>query len=175
MGEEEKVAKADAKAAKARANELRPFYKKKRWLLVGGIGVVIIAAAAGGSGKTNETSQGAAKPASADESSSNEISQGIGANDASGDIISLDCGQADVLGFRTPKVTVKNKSSKPSDYTIKIVAETADGQTRYDDTILTITALNPGQTTAADGLPMTADIPAGAVCKVSEVERTASL
>ena len=107
---------------------------------------------------------------------SNTIGQGFGSKDASADILSIDCGKADILGFVYPAVTVKNNSSKPSDYWITVVAESGDGSHRYDDSFVMINSLNPGQTTTEEGLPFTGadDYPPGTVCRVSEVSRTAS-
>jgi len=81
--------------------------------------------------------------------------------------------EPDIAGYSYAKVTITNNSSKPSDYFITVVAESADGATRYDDTIVTAMALNSGQTTTVKG-PFLNELPAGAVCKVSEVQRTAS-
>ena len=39
---DEKNAKAEAKAAKAKAKALRPWFKKKRFWLLGVIGVIVI-------------------------------------------------------------------------------------------------------------------------------------
>jgi len=170
MSEDEKVAKADAKAAKAKAKAMRPWFKKKRFWALGLVGAVIVISVAGGSGSTPSGSSNSSES----NSTSDTIGQGLGSSDASGDIVSIDCGTPDALGYRYPKVTVKNNSSKPSTYFITIVAESADGATRYDSTMLSIDALNPDQTMTQDGLPFTKDIPEGAICKVSEIQRTAS-
>lgn len=172
MSEDAKSAKADAKAAKAKAKALRPWFKKKRFWALGLIVVVIIYSAVGGSSSSNSSTESG--DSSDSNATSDTISQGLGSSDASGDIVSIDCGTPDALGFRYPKVTVKNNSSKPSTYFITIVAESADGATRYDSTMLSIDALNPDQTMTQDGLPFTKELPEGAICKVSEIQRTAS-
>jgi hypothetical protein len=172
MSEDAKSAKADAKAAKAKAKAMRPWFKKKRFWALGLIAVVVIYSAVGGSSSSSTLTDSAGSSDSNE--TSDTISQGLGSNDASGDIVSIDCGTPDALGFRYPKVTIKNNSSKPSTYFITIVAESADGATRYDSTMLSIDALNPDQTMTQDGLPFTKDIPEGAICKVSEIQRTAS-
>jgi len=101
------------------------------------------------------------------------VSKGIGSKDATADVTGLECTEPDIAGYSYAKVTITNNSSKPSDYFITVVAESADGATRYDDTIVTAMALNSGQTTTVEG-PFLNELPAGAVCKVSEVQRTAS-
>ena len=177
MSEEAKQAKADAKAAKARAKGLRPLWKKKRWWALALIAVVVIAAAAssgsGSGGNEADSASSGGNSSSSGEGSSDTISQGIGSKDASADIVDIDCGTPDAIGMIYPKVTVKNNSSKASDYYITITAESADGSMKYDDTPVFIQALQPGQTMSEEGI-FTNEIPAGAVCKVTEVQRTAS-
>lgn len=166
-----KTAKAQAKAAKAHAKALRPWYKKKRVIIPLVIVVIgIISAVAGGgsdSGSDSASSGGGTESPSG-------ISKGIGSQDAAADVVNLDCGAVDALGFRTPKITVQNNSSKPSDYYIEIVAESADGSQRFDFTNLTISSLGAGQTMTQDAVPFTNEIPDGSVCKVSELQRTAA-
>ena len=118
---------------------------------------------------TSETS-GSGK---SDSKTDTTVSKGIGSKDASADVTNLECTEPDVIGISYAKVTITNNSSKPSDYFITVVAESADGATRYDDTIVTAMALNSGQTTTVEG-PFLNELPAGAVCKVTEVQRTAS-
>lgn len=163
-------AKANAKAAKARAKALRPWYSKKRWWLAGIIGVAVIAAVAGSSGSSE---QAATSPQSGGSQAQSGIDQGIGSQDASADLVDLDCGTPDSIGVTYPKVTVKNNSSKPSDYFITVVAQSSDGSIKYDDTVISIFALQPGQQQTEEGM-FTADFPSGTVCKVTEFQRTAS-
>lgn len=163
MNDEARLAKAAAAAAKANAKALRPFYKKKRWWLLGAIGIMVIASAAGMSSSDTSTGE-----------SSNGVSSGIGSNDATGDIVSMTCGKPDALGFRTPVIKVKNNSSKASDYYIELKAESADGSELIDTTLATIDGLLPGQTSKAEALPFTKELPAGSVCKIKTFQRTAS-
>lgn len=101
------------------------------------------------------------------------IDQGIGSQDASSDLVDFECGSPDSIGITYPKVTVKNNSSKPSDYFVTLVAQSADGGVKYDDTVIFISSLQPGQQQTEEGM-FTADLPSGAVCKVTEFQRTAS-
>ena len=64
MSDIAKNAKADAKAAKARAKALRPWYRRKRVILPAIIVVIIIAAAAGANKKTPSTTGAAGGAAS---------------------------------------------------------------------------------------------------------------
>jgi hypothetical protein len=162
-----KSAKAEAQAAKARAKAMRPWYAKKRlWLAAAVIVVIAVAIASSGGGKNEASGDSSA-------GSDNGISAGLGSQDASGDVTNLDCGAPDAIGITYPKVTVTNNSSKASDYVITLVAESADGATKYDETPVFITNLQPGQTMTEEGM-FTSELPSGAVCKVTEVQRTAS-
>ena len=175
--EEARNAKAEAKAAKAKAKAIRPWYQKKRWWVIGGL-VILIAAgsASGGGGSTDDqpSNNGTDNTPTTAAPASTTVGTGFGSQDATDDLVALDCGERDELGWIWPSVTVKNNSSKSSDYWVTVVAESSDGSTRYDDTMIFITALGPGQTMTEDGLPFMDDIPAGAKCRVSEFQRTAS-
>ena len=175
MSNVEKEARAKAKAAKAEAKALRPFWKKKRWWLVGGVALIVavgVSSAEDDSSQT-DTSKGAESRSSQDAGTENTVGKGLGSKDASTDVIDLNCAASDELGFSYPEVTVKNNSSKPSTYFITMVAESADGSIRYDDTIIMINALQPAQTTTESGM-FTKELPRGAVCKITEIQRTAS-
>lgn len=181
--DEARSAKANAKAAKARAKALRPWYLKKRWWLTGVVVLAVIAAVAGSSGSQDSSSNSSGSPSGQAESpsgqaepegqSSNGIDQGIGSQDATEDLVDLDCGAPDSIGITYPEVTVKNSSSKPSDYFITVVAQSADGSVKYDDTTIFISALQPGQQQTEEGM-FTAEFPSGTICKVTEFQRTAS-
>ena len=179
MSDELKQAKAAAKAAKASAKALRPFYKKKRYWALAIIGVIAISSAVSSGSSTevavDDTTDSTVSSHTDDNSSSTQdtISTGLGSKDAAGDIVNLECGSPDALDFSYPKVTIKNNSSKASDYFVTVVFESADGLTRYEDSMIVVNSLQPGQSTTETGLPVS-DIPTGAICKVTEVQRTAS-
>jgi hypothetical protein len=166
MTEDARTAKAEAKAAKAKAKALRPWYMKKRVWLLGAVVIIIGAAVASGGG---DTSTDTAESSGGDSG----ISSGLGSKDATADVQSLDCGAPDIIGVTYPEVTVKNNSSKASDYLITLVAESADGSTKYDETSVFIFDLQPNQSMTEKGM-FTNELPSGAICKVTEVQRTAS-
>ncbi len=168
---DEKDAKAEAKAAKAKAKALRPWFKKKRFWLIGIIGVIVVIQVSSGSDSPTTTSS-EPEEAVAEQSTEDTIGTGLGTKDATGDIDSVDCGEVDEIGVRYPEVKVTNRSEKTSTYFITVDFESADGSTKYDETTLMITSLNPGQSMTEKGMIM-GDIPDGAVCKVSEIQRTA--
>ena len=77
-----KEAKADAKAAKARAKSLRPWYRKKRFILVIAIvAIIVIAIASNASKKSSSPTSSGPTPTVAG------VNQGAGSADASGECL----------------------------------------------------------------------------------------
>jgi hypothetical protein len=83
--------------------------------------------------------------------------------------------KADEYGYATVPVTVTNHSSKRSEYFVTISLESPNGATQYDTATLLIDTLESGQIKADTGYFTKTDIPASAVTRVREVQRTASL
>jgi hypothetical protein len=178
MTDESKQAKADAKAAKAKAKALRPWYKKKRFIgliVIAGIAVIVVVSQQDGddpiSTNSDANSQVSEDEATEDEATEDTIGTGLGSKDASGDIDDLDCGTPDAFGMINPSVKITNRSEKRSNYFITVSFESSDGSTKYDETIISMMSLNPGQSMTEEGL-ITDEIPDGAICKVTEVQRT---
>jgi hypothetical protein len=69
---------------------------------------------------------------------------------------------------------ISASGSSRSDYWIDVVIESADGATQYDTTSAVVNDLAAGQSTTAKSLPITKDVPAGAILQVTTVQRTAS-
>jgi hypothetical protein len=173
MTDESKQAKADAKAAKAKAKALRPWYKKKRFIgliAIAGIAVIVVVSQQNGDEPTS-TNSDANSQVSEDEATEDTIGTGLGSKDASGDIDDLDCGTPDAFGMINPSVKITNRSEKRSNYFITVSFESSDGSTKYDETIISMMSLNPGQSMTEEGF-ITNEIPDGAICKVTEVQRT---
>ena len=93
-------------------------------------------------------------------------------SDASKDV-TLGTPKATEFGITTVPITVKNSSSKRSDYFVTVAAESADGATQYDTSIGNAMGVEPGQTANADAT-FTKDLPSGYKVVVKEVQRTAS-
>ena len=72
------------------------------------------------------------------------------------------------------EVKITNSSSKRSDYFVTVAAESPDGATRIDETMVSVMGLDPGQNATEKGI-FSKDVPADAVLKVLEVQRTASV
>lgn len=135
-------------------------------------GIVILAVFAGCvaivGGAVDEASKsvGSSEPGS--------VSQGLGANDATADVMFSGAAAApDAIGIVYLPVTVTNHSEKRSDYSIEIAADAADGS-RVDFAYVLVMSLDPGQTTTEQAM-FTEDLPAGTAFHVIQVQRTASL
>jgi hypothetical protein len=100
------------------------------------------------------------------------VTTGLGTKDASGDV-TVGAVTNDSMGLSSAPVTVTNHSSGRSDYFITVVLDSADGTTQIDSTMVAVTNLEPGQTSPQTA-QFTAPAPAGAVAKVTQVQRTAS-
>lgn len=174
MSDDAKQAKADAKAAKAKAKALRPWYKKKRFLLaivIAIIALVSILSSQGPETTSETTSVDSSENATGDTSTEDTVGQGLGSKDASADVDSLDCGTPDAIGVTYPSVKVTNRSEKRSNYFITVSFESSDGATKYDETIIMVMSLNPGQSMTEEGM-IANEIPSNSICKVTEVQRT---
>lgn len=102
------------------------------------------------------------------------VSQGLGANDATADVVfSGPAAAPDAIGITYLPVTVTNHSEKRSNYSIEIAANAVDGN-RVDFTYVAVMSLDPGQTTTEQAM-FTEDLPAGTTFHVIQVQRTAAL
>lgn len=184
--------RAAAKGAFAEARALIPWYRKpSRWILVAILLVVAGAASTSGSSISELTATDTTQvvttsvsettipvtttlvPATTVMPTSGSVGAGFGSQDASADVEILSCGKPDAIGFRYPKVKVTNTSSQPSDYMITMVFESKDGSVKHGDSYFIVNRLLPGQSATEDGMPVS-DVPTAAICKLTEVQRTAS-
>jgi hypothetical protein len=161
-----------------------PGPKKKRgcvpWLIGGVVAlavIVVVAVAASSSSTKNDTSTTAAAAAGLTTTapgSATSISQGIGSQDATADVSGIAMTPPDSIGAVYVTATITNHSSGRSDYVIQVNVESPDGKTKYDDTTLFAQNVEPGQTTTVKS-PLTTDpIPAEAVVRPTQIQRTAS-
>lgn len=156
-------ARAEAKATKARAKAMRPWYRKKRWWAVGVLVLLVGIAAASGGGGDEDTPVAAAngtKSVQAPRSSPAE------------DDVTLDaCEPDEAFGWMVAKVTITNHSSKRSNYLVSINVEDSSG-VKVGEAALASNNIDPGQSAKAEG-QSTAEGD-GLVCKVKSVARYAS-
>jgi hypothetical protein len=170
--------KADAKAAKARAKAMRPWFKKKRFLLPLALLVIIglsVAASSGGSDEDPPVAAGGEDTGGEDtggEDTGVRSSSGNEENPPADDVSVTSC-EADDVGFMVAKGTVTNNSSEASDYIIEIAFESSDGATQYGTGSAFVSGLEPGQNTPLDANSLT-EAGGEFVCRITEVDRFAA-
>lgn len=169
---------------------MRPWYRKKRFILGGALlllVVVIVAASAGTGTDESDTASGngngeaATGNGNGDETATDDgggndsgVSQGAGSQDAAADVEISECGISDDgLEWGEATVSITNNSSGRSDYWITVVWESEDGSTRHTDTPVIANQIEPGQSTTEVASAFE-EVPEDAVCRVTEVQRTAS-
>jgi len=140
------------------------------------VALVIVALVAIGATTASGSETSSDSGSSSGSSSDSGTSKGLGSSDATADVTGPTIVREGEGGFETvsAQVTITNNSSKRSDYFVTAVAESPDHKTRYDETMVSVTALDPGQTSTEKGIFLK-DVPADAVVKVTEVQRTASV
>lgn len=173
-------AKAEAKATKARAKAMRPWFKKKRIMipLVFVLFVVIAAAASGGSDNSTNLNASDNSPetseAAAAAPTTPGVRQGLGTKDASADVELISCARDQYLG-RKANIKVTNHSSKPSNYIIEVVFESADGKEQLGTGSTFVNGLEPGQSKQDDVIAFdSTDSSTPGKCRVSSVQRNAA-
>lgn len=109
----------------------------------------------------------------ADSEPSDDVSQGIGSQDASGDVadVQIVWGE-DEYDLNEVSAKVTNNSEKRSDYSIDVAIESPDGSVRHDQAFLWVENLEPGQSTEIRS--SFDDAPRDSVPVLKTVQRTAS-
>ena len=133
---------------------------------------VVMALAGVGGTEDDDSPSTTTAPTTVTETPTTTISRGLGSQDATGDIVDLECGDPDSYGWAKVEVKVKNNSSETSNYYIEVVAESADGDEMFDWTILSMRYVNPDQMATGDSI--FADVEGGYVCRLREVQRLAA-
>ena len=152
------TARADAKAAKARSKAMRPWYKKKRFVLPLALLAVIVAVSLTAPGAeeepgvvagdpdapTTEPAADAPPTTAPEESDGPRTVSGNTENPPEADVAITEC-TTDELGYMQALGTVTNNSSKASNYSVEIAFETPDGSTQLASTATFVSGLEPGQ------------------------------
>ncbi len=164
-----KDAKAEAKANKARAKAMRPWFKKKRFIFGGLLLVLVIASVASGSGSDTDGGGGG----------DNDTPSGVNSdfstnsdNPPEADVEIVSCAKT-VIDTVEVALRVTNNSSKASDYTISIGIEDASGA-KVGDGFASTSNVNPGQVANVEGFATLTGSPSSFKCVLEEVERFAS-
>jgi hypothetical protein len=157
-------ARAEAAAAKARAKAMRPWYKKKRFILplalVVLIGISIAAGGGGGDDKDNDAS-----------SSGSKSVQSSGSAKAADDV-TIDACAKDDLGYMYADITILNHSSKTSNYLGTVNFLDAEG-TKIAEGGIASNNIEPDQKAIEKAVTLE-EAPGEFTCKVASVTRYAS-
>ena len=165
--------KANAKAEAARAKAMRPWFKKKRFI----IPLVIVALAVGGAlagGGDDKKDSVASGGQGQDESS--EGNSGVSSSSESDELddVTITKCEPTVIGSVEISFTVVNNSSKTSNYIISVAVKDSTGA-RVGDGYGSTNNLLAGQTANIDGFGDVSDSAVEPIsCELAEVQRYAS-
>jgi len=169
-------AKAEAKAAKAHAKAMRPWYKKKRFILPLLLLVVVVLAVSASGGDeegtdvaSSDSDDGAAAETSG-ESGEGAASPGVDAEGSEADDVAVESCAVGQFDYIEMKLKVTNNSSERSSYFIDAVVEGADGS-QIESGFASVDNLEPGQSTVTDVALVTENPGTEFSCRVVEVER----
>ena len=173
-------ARADAKAATARAKALRPWYRKKRWILSMVVGALIALSAIGGiaSGGKNDSAAGSANndvgvPSSATVSSAPLSHFTTASHPAADDVDLAGCELDHDTGFGTATLAVTNHSSKESNYIVTVEFADAHG-TQVGTADGFVNNVSSGQRARSSAVGTYDGPEAGVTCQIKSVDRMAS-
>jgi hypothetical protein len=159
-----RAARAEAAAAKARAKSMRPWYRKKRYLLPLALVVLIgISVAASGGGDDKDTN-----------TASDGVTSKLSTNDEHPpkDDVTITACESESEGFASADLQVVNHSSKRSNYTIEITFERDGVKIGTGNAFLT--SVEPDQTSVDGAIGSITGPSDGMTCRLVNVERFAS-
>lgn len=164
-------AAAEAKASKARAKAMRPWFKKKRFVLpLALLLIVIIGVVAGGGSDDTGTTETAA---AGDSSDGPRTRSGNETNPPEADVEIARCYAEALFDHLEAEVEITNNSSEPSDYLGEVVFESENGSEQFDSSHFSASSVEPGQSTTVQ--VMTATEASGPfTCRIAEVDRFAA-
>jgi hypothetical protein len=170
MTDGHRSAKADAKAEKARAKAMRPWWKKKRFIIpLALVAVAIIASVGSSGGGTNDDSSanaGASSDAAKSNFSSNDEHRPVD------DVKLVSCTKT-VIDTVEAELEVTNHSSKESNYTITLSIEDGSGA-KVGDGFASTNNVDAGQVAHVKGVASLDTAAPSFTCKIENVERYAS-
>jgi hypothetical protein len=164
---------------------------KWAWIVGAVVIIVIVAAAAGASGSKKKTDAtvtpkpvAAATSAPAVKSAApaahpttvqpTTVAPTVSAPAHAEDITITSCAADPTTGYLAAGVTVKNNSSKTSNYLATIAFESKDGATQLDTGLVAVNNLGPGQVSNQTAGGLNVAPPAGYNCKLADLTRYAS-
>jgi len=178
-------AKAAAAAEKARAKALRPWYRKKRFILPLGLGVVVVIAAATGSkgsstsGSASTTSAASGDSAPSSSAASSSAASGVvshSTNEAhppAADVSVAGCSLDSATNILTVRGSITNHSSKTSNYLLSF-GYVNPGGVRAGEANDVENDIAPGQTANFEAVGTASGAARGGTCTSTSVERLAA-
>ena len=163
-------ARAELAAEKARAKAMRPWYRKKRFIIPAVLVVLVgVAAAAGGSDSTKVSAT-----ADAPTVTTEGVTSRLSTNDEHRPVDDVELTSCEIgdYGMATAKLSVINHSSKRSSYTVEITFER--GTVKVGDGSAFLSNVEPGQTAEDEAIGSISGDSAGVTCRVVNVERFAA-
>jgi len=173
MADEYREAKADVKAEKARAKSLRPWWKKKRFMIPLVLLVIGIAASASSSGGGSGTSGDGGGDSGSESATGAGNDLSTNEDNPPEDDVEITSCEKTVIDTVDVALRVTNNSSKESDYTISLTVEDSGGS-KIGDGFASTSNVDPGQTANIEGVATLTGEGADFTCSVEEVERFAS-
>lgn len=169
MPGDHRAAKADAKAAKAREKAMRPWFKKKRFILPIILFVLVVAIVASSGGSDDSTTDVASDAGSQAAEDTGSQSQAVDAEGSEADDVAVESCDVGEFNYIEMKLKVTNNSSKRSTYFIDTVVEGPDGS-QIDSGFASVDNLEPGQSTITD-VALITEAPGEFSCRIVEVDR----
>lgn len=163
MSQDARTARAEAKASKARAKSLRPWYKKKRVLIPLAILVLVVLIATLGGGASEDDGGGSGSQV--------QSLSGNKDNPPAADAEVTDCHVDSSVGSVEAVIEITNNSSKRSDYTIEVAFEDGSG-TLVGNGYASASNVEPDQ--KARDVAVDFAEGDGITCKITDVNRFAS-
>ncbi len=174
MTDNYRAAKADARAEKARAKAMRPWFKKKRFIIplaLVALGIIASVGSSGGGTKDANANDNASATTAANDAAKSDFSTNSDHPPAD-DVTLVSCTKT-VIDTVDVQLDVTNHSSKESNYTMELSIEDSSGA-KIGDGFASTDNVNPGQVAHVKGVATLDSEASQFSCKVEKVERFAA-
>jgi hypothetical protein len=169
--EDRKNARAEAAAEKARAKAMRPWYKRKRFIIpIALVALIAIISIAGGGASEDDTSDDRASESSSNENDGVTSKLSSNSDNKPADDVEVTACELQ-FGVAKASLEITNHSSKRSNYLIELTFE-RDG-VKVGDGVAAVNNVEPDQKAESEGIG-TASGDGAIECRLVNVERYAS-
>lgn len=177
--DDRRTAAAEAKAAKARAKAMRPWYTKKRFIALGVFAVIIVIGALGSGGDSDGGGDDVVATETPDpgtDAPTTDVGTSSGNTEfpPPADVTLTSCEvDTSFAATVTAKLQILNNSPKRSNYMITVAFESPDG-TQLDTGTGFANDVDPSQQALSEAMAFFDADPGAISCRIKEVERFAS-